>query len=130
MSTRDSKAHAPKNRPERIKLGQGSKLALANAYATDKTKHYHLFLDNPGELEGAQGAWYEFVKNVDGDKVKIPAGNGLTHYLMAIPKKLYDEDMADQQKLNTDTTRRNVQVNKAQGNYSPEGHDSVVTRDI
>jgi len=128
--SRDDKAHSAKRRPARIKLGQGSKLALAERYATDKTKHYHLFLDNPGELEGAESAWYDFVKDENGEKIKIPAGNGLTHYLMCIPKKLYDEDMADQQKMVTETTKQNVKVNQAAGNYSPEGHDAVVTRDI
>ena len=81
-------------------------------------------------LEGAQGAWYEFVKNEQGENVKLPAGNGLTHYLMAIPKKLYEEDMAEQQKLVTETTRQEVKVKAAAGEYSPEGHDSAITRDI
>ena len=128
--TRDKQAHAAVKRPTRIPLGQGSKLSLAENYATDKTKHYHLFLDKPGELEGAEKAWYDFVKDDSGNKVKIPAGNGLTHYLMSIPKKLYEEDMASQQTLVTETTKRNVRVNHAAGNYSPEGHDAVVTRDI
>jgi len=126
----DERAHSAKKRPARVKLGQGSKLALAEQYATNKDLHYHLFLDHPGELEGAQGAWYEFVKNEQGENVKLPAGNGLTHYLMAIPKKLYEEDMAEQQKLVTETTRQEVKVKAAAGEYSPEGHDSAITRDI
>ncbi len=130
--TRDKQAHAAINRPTRIPLGQGSKLSLFDNYATDKAKHYYAFLDKPGELEGAESAWYDFVKDDSGEKVKLPAGNGLTHYLMAIPKKLYDEDMANQQKLVTSTTRENVRINTGDSarNYSPEGHDAVVTRDM
>ena len=129
-TARDTKAHAAAKRPARIPLGQGSKLGLFDNYATDKSKHYYAFLDKPGELEGAQAAWYDFVKDANGEKIKIPAGNGLTHYLMAIPKKLYEEDMAAQQKLVTETTKQNVRINKSAGNYSPEGYDAVVTRDI
>lgn len=128
--SRDDKAHTSAKRPKRIPLGQGSKLSLFDNYATDKTKHYYGFLDKPGELESVAAAYYEFVKDGNGDKVKIPAGNGLNHYLMYLPKKLYDEDMAAQQKMVTETTRQNVRVNQSAGNYSPEGHDSVVTRDI
>lgn len=127
--SRDDKAHTANKRPKRIPLGQGSKLSLAERYVK-KGFHHYLFLDKPGELESAQAAYYEFVKDENGDKVKMPAGNGLNHYLMCIPKKLYDEDMAAQQKMVTETTRQNVRVNQAAGNYSPEGHDSVVTRDI
>ena len=129
-TTRDTKAHSAAKRPARIPLGQGSKLSLFDTYATDKSKHYYAFLDKPGELEGAYAAHYDYVKNQDGEKVKLPAGNGLTHYLMSIPNKLYNDDMAAQQKLITATTKQNVRVNKSAGNYSPEGHDAVVTRDI
>ena len=127
MSTRDSKAHEAKKRPARVKLGQGSKLAIANVYATDKSKQYHLFLDNPGELEGAVRAWWDYVVDDDGNKIKMPAGNGLTHYLMSMPKKMYEEDMAEQQELITATTRSKIKVKGS--NYSPEGYDSMVTRD-
>lgn len=130
MSSRDNKAHAAKKRPQRIPLGQGSKLSLAEQYTNDKDFHYHLFLDKPGELEGAERAWYDFVKDDQGQNVKMPAGNGQNHYLMKIDKTLYHEDMANQQKLVTDTTRQKIAVNANAGEYSPEGHKSAITRDI
>ena len=127
---RDTKAHSAKNRPARIPLGQGSKLSLANQYATDKTKHYHLFLDKPGELESAKRAWYDHVKDENGSNVQMPAGNGQNHFLMQIDKKLYQEDMLAQQKLVTAATKQKISINKGAGEYSPEGHKTSVTRDI
>lgn len=130
--SRDDKAHSAKKRPARIKLGQGSKLSLFDSYSTDKNKHYYGFLDKPGELESAVAAYYDFVKDDNGEKVKLPAGNGLTHYLMCIPKELYEEDMNDQQKLITAATKVKAKVDTGDvaKNYSPEGHDAMVTRDL
>lgn len=129
MSSRNEKAHAAKKRPTRIPLGQGSKLSLAEKYIR-KGYHCHLFIDKDGELESAQAAYYEFVKDDEGNKVKMPAGNGRTHYLMEIEEQYYSDDMAAQQKMITDTTRQKITVNKAAGEYSPEGHKVAVTRDI
>ena len=126
---RNEKAHTAKNRPTRIPLGQGSKLAMAEKYIR-KGYHCHLFLDKDGDLEAAQASYYDFVKDDEGNKVKMPAGNGRTHYLMEIEDEYYQQDMAAQQKMITDTTRRKITVKQAAGEYSPEGHKTAVTRDI
>jgi hypothetical protein len=126
---RNKTAHTAKKRPERIPLGQGSKLSVADQYIRDGF-HCHLFLDNPGELESAERAYYEFVKDDQGEKVSMPAGNGRTHFLMEISNEYYNQDMANQQKMVTDTTRQNIAINKRAGEYSPEGHKTSVTRDI
>lgn len=126
---RNEKAHTAKKRPERIPLGQGSKLAMAERYIRPGY-HCHLFLDKDGEIEAAKAAYYEHVKDDSGNSVKMPAGNGRTHYLMEIEDKYYHADMEAQQKMITDTTRQNVTVNKTAGEYSPEGHNTAVTRDI
>ena len=125
--SRNDKAHTPKNRPERVAFGQGSKLAIADRYAKDKDFHYHLFVDRPGELEGAEAAWYEYVTDEAGRKVTMPAGKGLTHYLMRIDIETYKEDIAEQQRLVDNKTRS---VNTIGGDqYSPTGKSTPMTRD-
>jgi len=125
--SRNDKAHTPKNRPERVPFGQGSKLAIADMYTKDKNFHYHLFIDRPGELEGAEAAWYEYVTKENGEKVSMPAGKGLTHYLMKIDMKTYQEDMAKQQKL-VDNKTRSINTIKSD-QYSPGGHNTPMTKD-
>ena len=126
--TRDQKAHTPEGRPERVPFNQGSKLSVPKGIIKDGY-HGHWFLDKPGEIESAQAAYYEFVK-VGNKKYSTPAGRGFTHYLMQIEQKYYDDDMVKQQKMVTKTTRQAVKVKKAQGEYSPEGEDLAVTREI
>lgn len=126
--TRDQKAHTPEGRPERVPFNQGSKLTVPKGIISHGY-HGHWFLDKPGELESAQAAWYEFIK-VGGKKYKTPAGRGLYHYLMQIEQKYYDDDMAKQQKMVTETTRKAVKIKKDQSEYSPEGEELAVTREI
>jgi len=126
--SRDEKAHTPGGRPERVPFGQGAKLTVPKGIVK-KGYHAHWFIDRPGELESAQAAYYEFV-TVEGKKYSTPAGQGLNHYLMQIEQKYYDQDMIKQQEMVTETTRQAVKVKKAQGEYSPEGEDLAVTRDI
>lgn len=125
--SRDQKANTPKNRPERVPFGQGSKLAIADRHVR-KGYHAHLFLDKPGELEGARAAWYEFVLDENGKKITMPAGKGLTHYLMEIDQETYDEDMRKQQDLNDKKTQAINEVKP--GEYSPGGKSSAITRDM
>jgi hypothetical protein len=125
--SRNDKAHTPKNRPERVAFGQGSKLAIADRYAKDKDFHYHLFIDRPGELEAAESAWYEYVTDEAGRKVSMPAGKGLTHYLMKIDIETFNKDMATQQKLVDNKTRSVNTIAKEQ--YSPTGQNTPMTRD-
>lgn len=127
--SREDKAHSPKNRPDRIPLGQGSKLDVPACYKKPGM-HYHWFIDRPGELEGAAAAWYEFVKDDQGKKITTPAGRGETHFLMCIDQETYLKDMAKQQEMVTNTTRQNVAVKKERGEYSPEGNDLAVSREI
>lgn len=129
--SREDKAHTPKNRPARVRIGQGGKLDIPQSLkdeAKRKGLHLHWFLDKPGEIDNAKAAWYDYF-TVDGKKLTVPAGKGLTHYLMCIDQKLHDEDMAEQQKMVTDTTRQNVSVKTEQGEYSPTGEKQAVTKD-
>lgn len=125
---RDQKAHTPEGRPERVPFNQGSRLSVAKGIIAPGY-HGHWFIDKPGELESAKAAYYEFVK-VKGKKYTTPAGNGFTHYLMQIEQEYFDQDMTKQQKMVTKTTRQAVKVKKGQGEYSPEGEELAVTREI
>jgi len=127
--SREEKAHTPKKRADRIKLGQGTRLEIPACYKK-KGFHYHWFIDRPGELEGAQAAWYEFLKDDNGNKITSPAGKGETHYAMYIDEETYKKDMFAQQAMVTAATQRNIEVKKDQGEYSPEGNANAITRDI
>jgi len=131
--TRDEKAHKPEGRPERVPFNQGAKLSVPK-HIMKGGWHYHWFVDKAGELEGAEAAWYQFVL-VDNKKYTTPAGEGAngqprTHYLMRIEDKHYKQDMAKQQEMVNKTMHDSIKVKKAKGEYSPEGEDSAVTRDI
>ena len=125
--SREDKAHKS-SRPAQVPIGQGQKLKIAQRFV-EKGYHYHWFLDRQGELEAAQAAWYEFVKDEKGEKVTVPAGKGDTHYLMRIDQQYYDEDMAKQQDMVTETTRRRIEVNRNAGEYSPEKAETAVIKD-
>lgn len=129
MMGREEGAHTNQKRPERIPLGQGSKLTVAK-HLLKPGYHAHWFIDRPGQLEGAKAAYYEFVRDENGQKITTPAGRGETHYLMHIEQRYYDEDMIKQQEMVTETTRAAIKVKKSKGEYSPEGEENSVTRDI
>lgn len=123
--SREEAAHNNKNRPARVPFSQGAKLTVPDTYKKEGF-HQHWFVDEPGELESAQAAWYEFVRDDQGNKIKTPAGAGNYHYLMEIDQKTYDEDMKQQQDMITSTTKDATKIKK--GEYSPEGEDSALTR--
>jgi hypothetical protein len=125
--SRDDKAHAPKNRPERIPFGQSDPLSASIRYVR-KGFHPHNFVDRPGEIESALAAGYTFVSDDNNKKITTPAGGGLTHYLMEIVQGFYDEDMEAQQKAN-DAKTRSVNTVK-DGHYSPGEHKTIAVRDI
>ena len=125
--SREEKAHQPKKRLERVKLGAQGKMDVPECYKKEGYFQYW-FIDRPGDIEKAQAAWYEFVKDDAGNKITTPGGNGNTHYLMEIDRETYNKDMSEQQALNDQTTNAAIKI-KA-GEYSPEGHDRAITRDI
>ena len=125
--TREEKAHAPKNRPERVKFGAGSKLTVPDAYKKEGFFQYW-FLDRPGEIEQALAAWYDFVKDDKGNKLTVPDKSGHLHILMEIDSKTHDADIAEQQKQVTETTRKAIELKE--GEYSPDDKGQALTRDI
>jgi hypothetical protein len=104
-------AAAGKNRPKRTPMGQRNRLR----FRMDPNYHYHLFNDVKGgmRIQDALAAGYDFVKVDDrtgvhasegvaraeessqmGANVTHPVGDGVTGYLMRIPKELWLEDRA------------------------------------
>lgn len=124
--SRDEQAHKPK-RPARIPLGQGKNMSISpelKAKLDSEGREAHWFSNKDGKLERAQGAWWEFVKDEQGNNITRPSGARIL-FLMAIPKEYADKDRALKASKVTDTMRRESAI--GQGEYAPDGGDSAVT---
>ena len=126
-NNRAVEAHAPKKRPARVRMGQGARLEVAAHLKRDGYFQYW-FIDKPGQLEQAEKAWYEYVKDDSGKRLSVSAGEGLTHYLMEIPQNLRDEDMAAQEALNVGQEKASASVKHEKKEYSPEGTESSLAK--
>lgn len=126
--SRDSQAHANKDRPARIPMTGGNKLHVPEAIK-EEGYHYYWAVDRKGMIEQLEAAWYEKVKDERGEAVTAPAGHGETHYLMRIELAYYEEDMAKQQLQNLNTT--NSQAQKlGEEEYVPMGREKVTEREL
>lgn len=126
--SRDSKAHANKDRPARIPMTGGNKLHVPEA-AKEEGFHYYWAVDRKGMIEQMEAAYYEKVKDERGEDFTVAAGNGETHYLMRIELSYYEEDMARQQSQNLNTT--NSQAQKlGEDEYVPMGRQAVTEREL
>jgi hypothetical protein len=110
-------------RPERVPMGQGQKLVAPERLGYQR----YWAIDRDGELDSFIAAWWTFVEDSDGNKIKKPAGKGFTHYLMEIDQETYDQDMAKQQEMVTDALRKTTVRDSDE--YVPMGHEDVLTRD-
>jgi len=92
------------DRVKRTPLGQRNRLSFGDL---DPNFTYRVINDKDDRLKQALEAGYEFVLSDEklGDtraaeansidsRVSKPVGNGITGYLMRIPKEFYDEDQA------------------------------------
>lgn len=97
-------SRAPKNRPVRTPLGARNRLGFKDL---DPNYEYHVINDQDDRIDRALQAGYEHVVSdqklgdirvaegtVPGAKVAKPVGNGVTGYLMRIPREYYEEDQA------------------------------------
>ena len=128
MSTRENKAHQPKNRPARVPMSAGNKLHVPEGLKKEGFQYYWA-LDKKGTIQQFEAAYWEKVTNDKGDAITVPAGDGEVHYLMEIEKIYYDEDIAAQQKRNIDATQNQAQT-LGEEEYVPLGSKSVVEREI
>ena len=96
-----------KNRPTRVPLGARNRLSFRISDADKAAYSYRVINDQDDRLARAQEAGYEFVASDQplgelgvaeasslGANVAKPVGNGVTGYLMRIPREFYDEDQA------------------------------------
>lgn len=126
--SRDSQAHANKDRPARIPMTGGNKLHVPDAIK-EEGFHYYWAVDRKGMIEQMEAAYYEKVKDERGEDFTVAAGNGETHYLMRIEQSYYEEDMARQQSQNLNTT--NSQAQKlGEDEYVPMGREQVTEREL
>lgn len=127
--SREQQAHGNKARPPRIKMNAGGKLQVPESIKQEGYQYYWAITgpDHAGKVEQMEGAYWEIVKDEGGNDYTVPAGNGNTHILMRIEQKYYDEDMADQQAQNIETTKRQAQT-LGEDEYVPQGYSEVATR--
>lgn len=126
--SRTDKAHSNKARPKRIPMSSGNKLHVPES-VKEEGYFYYWALDRKGMIEQLEAAYYEKVRDDRKDPITVPAGGGETHYLMRIEQEYYDEDFANQQKRNNETTNKQMQ-SVGDGEYIPEGRKAVVEREI
>ena len=126
--TRETKAHKPKQRPERVPMSAGNKLHIPEHLKEDGY-FYYWAIDRKGAIEQMEAAWYERVKDDRGEDLTVPGGKGETHYAMKIKQEYYDEDIAKQQQRNIDATTKMAQkLNEDE--YVPQGRQNVMEREI
>ena len=95
--TRTDDAHTPANRPERKAFSLGTSLTIPS-WVTEKYGRngeryfFYFFIDK--NIEQAIAAYYEFVEDEQGNKVKHPAKDGDAKMtLMVLPMKYRLEDV-------------------------------------
>ena len=126
--TRETKAHKPKQRPERVPMSAGNKLHIPE-HLKEEGYFYYWAIDRKGAIEQMEAAWYERVKDDRGEDLTVPGGKGETHYAMKIKQEYYDEDIAKQQQRNIDATTKMAQkLNEDE--YVPQGRQNVMEREI
>ena len=126
--TRDTKAHNPKQRPERVPMSAGNKLHIPE-HLKEEGYFYYWAIDRKGAIEQMEAAWYERVKDDRGEDLTVPGGKGETHYAMKIKQEYYDEDIAKQQQRNIDATTKMAQK-LSEDEYVPQGRQNVMEREI
>ena len=117
-------AHSPE-RPARLPMGATLKLEFGNL-CDDPKYHFRVISERDGRIEQAKQAWYEHVKDHNGDNV-VRHGGQYKQYLMKIEKKYWDQDQQLKQKKLAAKLRQE-QVLKAD-EYIPDGHHHVLQKD-
>ena len=125
---RANDAHQNKQRPARIPMSAGNKLHVPADLKKEGYQQYWQ-VDRPGVIEQMEAAWWEKVTDERGEAVTVPGGGGDTLYLMHIEQKYYDEDIAKQQQMNTNTTNAEAQ-RLGEEEYVPMGSKQVVEREL
>lgn len=120
-ASREDAAHSG-NRPPRIRMQAGGKLDVKDK---DDNYVYRWFSDQPGRLDQAQAAWWEFVKQA-GENIKRPSGVN-TLFLMRIERKLYEEDQALKLEQTKVTLRKENEL--AADEYIPDGKHHALQKD-
>jgi len=123
MSRTEKKDGKPQ-RPERVPMGQGQKLKFPQY--EDPNYKLRLISSKPGRLAEAEGAWWEYVKDGDGNKVTVPSGQYPLH-LMRIPIEYWTEDQKAKQARNIETLNNESKL--SQGEYSPNENGHAIQRD-
>ena len=82
-------------RPPRVPLEYGNNVSFSDVQFDRKNYRYYAFYDDPerpGRIENAKAAYWEEVRNVNGQLASRPAGAG-RHILMRLPMQYALEDL-------------------------------------
>lgn len=121
---RIEQAHSPE-RPARVPMGTTLTLEFGSLVA-DENYHYHVFSDRGGRIAQAKQAWYEHVKDEQGDNVVRHKGP-YTQFLMCVEKKYWDQDQELKQEALS--ARLGKEQELAKGEYLPDGRHHVLQKD-
>ncbi len=121
---RTEQAHSAK-RPPRVAMGASLKLGYHGEMDTENY-HYRWVSDRDGRTQQALQAWYEHVKDHNGDNVVRHVG-AYAQFLMRVEKKYWDED----QKLKQDKLAAKLQQEQKlkADEYLPDDRHHVLEKD-
>lgn len=114
----------------RVPLGSGQDQWMRGYKLDEKNFHYHMFHESQtrgGRVAQANGAFYEHCQ-IGGENIKRPAGNGWD-YLMRIPKKYWQEDMAAS-RARREKMRKATQTLKGDEKLQEYGVDTKTGRPV
>jgi len=124
QTDRIEEAHSP-NRPPRVPMSSTLKLKFGSV-TDDPNYHFRVFSDRDGRIEQAKQAWYEHVKDGNGDNIVRHSGP-YTQYLMKIKKKYWDADQLLKQKSLSAKIQEEQKL--ANDEYVPDGRHHVLQKD-
>ena len=117
-------AHAPE-RPARVPMSATLKLEFGSV-TDDPNYHFHVFSSRDGRIEQAKQAWYEHVKDHNGDNIVRHSGPH-TQFLMKIHKKYWDADQVLKQKGLS--AKIQAEQTLAPDEYLPDDRHHVLEKD-
>jgi hypothetical protein len=121
QESREVKARG-KKRPPRVAMSATKKLAYSDQ---DENYFYRWFQDRDGRLEQAQQAWYEFVKDENGERIRRPGHYDM--YLMRIDREYWEEDQ--ELKLKKTKAKLGSEQELGRDEYIPDGRHHVLQKD-
>ena len=124
QTSRDDKAHSVAKRPARVPMSAALKLDYAKREGFRRSWE----LDDGSKLDIRVAAWWEFVKDENGNNITRSAGGGKDLYLMEIKEEYYQED-DDKFQAENDQIMRQIEQ-PSMDEYVPATQKSIIERKV